>query len=449
MLRSTAVALAVACFSSVASAVTDVDAFDVPTFDFQQLTAASQTQAVLQALQADGIISLKNIPLYEQLRTAYLLEATRCALAASSAGDAFLAHKTLNDGTERFTITSPSGKALAKAGEETRARCPEYVAKYRAFSGLLESAVQALGEALDATPFIISSHESLTGTELMSESVHLDHFHAYEAAPTATASAQTDDSQLSLDMHTDNGILIAMTAPKYFDVLASSDVQEKTLAPYESGLLIQNRAGTVVRPVLKEDELVLMVGSGFQEWMNTSPSLRPVPHAMKYPRVSVSGERLIRAWFGKMVLLSRDTRMLNVGMSFGDYAARTTRYLSSAHDHDSGFASLACPSGRHLLESDEACVVRQCFPKPGKDPELQCSIQCNMQEKYRPGAERLCTENCDCTAKTNATAQYCWMLCVDNLPEDQCKVADQICLSDQDEDAARYIKDQRFVCKST
>ncbi|TYZ66422.1 hypothetical protein PybrP1_001761, partial [[Pythium] brassicae (nom. inval.)] len=435
-----ALALVCAITSPVSAAgAADLDAFDVPTVDYLQLAASSES--LLTALQTDGIVALKNIPQYEQLRAAYLLEATQCALAAGREGDAFLQHKTLNDGTKRFTISATAGKDLGRAVQETQSSCPGYAAQYMAFSQVVEGVVAALGKTLDATLFTISSHESLSGTELMSDSVHLDHFHAYEASPTAAAA---DDNLLSLGLHTDNGMLIAMSAPKYFDVLASSEVQQKTVTPYESGLLIENRAGKLVRPVLKEDELVLMVGSGFQEWIRSNPALRPVPHAMKYPRVSVSGERLIRAWFGKMVLLTPETRMLNVGMSFGAYAARTTRYLMSAEEHDSGFASLACPHGRRLHDNDKACVMKTCFPKPGKDPALACSIQCNLSEASRPGAERLCKENCDCEVKPgNATATYCWMLCSEQLPADQCKGVGQRCKTGTE---APYMVDQAYVC---
>lgn len=434
--------------ATTAIAAPDLDAFDVLAFDFADLTASSHP--ILDALQADGIIALKNIPGYEQLRAAYLLEATQCALAADRTGDAFLQHKTLNDGTQRFTISATAGKSLGHASSDTSARCPEYAAKYKAFSLLVETAVQALGKTLDATAFTISSHEALSGTELLSESVHLDHFHAYEAAPAATSSpssAASESSLLSLDLHTDNGMLIAMAAPTYFDVLASTNVQPKTLATYESGLLIENRAGKLVRPVLKESELVFMVGAGFQEWIRSSPALRPVPHAMKYPQMLASSERLIRSWFGKMVLLTPETRMLNVGMSFGAFAAQTARFLTSAEDHDSGFAALACPSGRRLMENDKACVVKTCFPKPGKDPELACAIQCNTSPKSRPGADRLCEENCDCEVKpSNVSATYCWTLCSAQLPAGQCQGVGQRCKSGVE---APYIVDQGYVCNVT
>lgn len=446
MLRPILLALAAA---AAVSAATDLDAFEVPAFDFAALHTASPE--VLQALQADGIIALKNIPLYADLRATYLEEATKCALAASVSGENFLQHKTLQDGTERFTISTTSGKELATAADDTRARCPGYVNAYRSLSELVELAVAALGKSLDATPFQITSHTSLSGSDLLTDSVHLDHFHAYEASPSAVA---RDEELLSLELHTDNGMLIAMTAPKYFDVSATgATVTPKALASttYESGLLIENRAGKLVKPTLKEDELVLMVGAGFQEWIRTTPSLRAVPHAMKYPRLSAGSDRLIRAWFGKMMLMSLEERMLNVGMTFGEFAKTTQRYLLGVDDHhmdhESGFASLACPHGRRLHENDKACVVKQCFPKPGKDPELPCSIQCNMSPTSRPGADRICEENCECTVKpSNTNATYCWMLCVEQLPEDVCGSAGQRCKTGVE---APYILDQAYTCNAT
>ncbi|KAJ0397156.1 hypothetical protein ATCC90586_007252 [Pythium insidiosum] len=422
------------------AAPADLDQFPVPAFDFSTVSASSK--AVLDALSGDGILALSNIPGFTEKRQAYLRAATQCALAAGKNGDDYLLHKTLNDGTKRYTISTTSGKELSKAGADVDARCPGYAQAYRAFSQIVEDAVTKLGQTLDATSFRVSKPSQVSGAELLTSSVHLDHFHAYEAAPSASGA----DDLLSLDMHTDNGMLIAMTAPKYFDVASGDAVQDKSLQEYESGLLIETRAGKLVRPVLKEDELVLMVGSGFQEWVATTPALRPVPHGMKYPRVSFQGERLIRAWFGKMMLLNPEERMLNMDMTFGEYAARTTRYLLGEMDHDSGFASLACPHGRRLHDNDKKCVVKQCFPKAGKDPEVPCAIQCNLNPVSRPGADRLCEENCECQEKPgNASAAYCWMLCVEQIPEGQCDAKGQRCKTGVE---APYMVDQAYICAS-
>jgi hypothetical protein len=416
--------------------------YDVPAFDYEILdTDTSTSESVLKVLQQEGIIALKNIPGYEEKREEYLKAAAKCALIAGENGADFLLSKTLNDGTKRYTISTNSGKQLIDAAQETKDLCPGYLEKYQDFSGLIETAITKLGKALDRTSFSISSVDNFDSTKLMTESVHLDHFHAYEAVSSA---ANKDDQQLSLEMHVDNGMMIAMTAPKYFDVVSSSSVQDKNMDLKDTGLLVQTSDGNIVRPLLQEDELVIMVGEGFQQWIHTSPTLRPVPHGMKYPRISLEGgERLIRAWFGKMVLLTPEQRMHNTGMTFGEYADRTTRYLTMEAEDDSTFASLACPSGRRLHDNDKKCAMKECVAKEGKDPEVSCNVQCNINPMSRPGADKLCEENCVCTEKTG-NATYCWMLCVFDRPEGECEFG-QRCLTGLE---APMLVDQKRVCAS-
>jgi hypothetical protein len=396
---------------------------------------------LLQALRKEGIVALKNIPDYPALREEYLREAAKCALIAGQTKADFLFHKTLIDGTQRFTISTNSGSELATAAQETADLCPDYQQKYRRFSEVVENAIQTLGAALDTTAFTISGDDASTAFDLIKSSVHLDHFHAYQASEELSSAFNgKEDHRLSLEMHIDNGMMIAMTAPKYFDVVSASEVQEKHTKSEETGLLIETSDGSIVRPLLQDEELVIMIGHGFDQWINTSPRLRAVPHGMKYPKISFVGERLLRTWFGKMVLLAPHQRMLNTGMSFAEYADQTTRYLMQDEDH-STFASIACPTGRRLMGSDSKCVVRECKEKPGKKPEVPCSMQCNLNPKSRSGADVLCEENCDCTDLAG-NATYCWMLCVFDLPQDKCELG-QRCLTGTE---APYMVDQARIC---
>ena len=72
----------------------------------------------------------------------------------------------------------------------------------------------------------------------------------------------------------------------------------------ESGLIILTHDGRHVQPVLKRDQVTLMVGAGFKHWVDTSEQLTAVMHALRKPKVvTMDTEGLLRAWFGKTTLL--------------------------------------------------------------------------------------------------------------------------------------------------
>lgn len=417
---------------SPVAATTSTRDFAVPAVDFSVLaTSAPERAALLSALQADGILALRNVPGYAPLRAKYLRTAAACAVTARDNKAEFLLYRKLTDGTERFTISTESGRKLGAAGDETLAHCPGYLAVYREFSELIESAVAGVGKALDATGALhiaTGSDEPLTARELMEESVHLDHFHAYQGAkqqqPGARRHRQLSAQQLSLEMHTDNGLLIAMTAPEYFDVADSGEVRAKLTRSEDAGLVIQTAAGETVRPVLVADELVLMLGSGADQWVTTSPKLRPVMHGMRFPRdlsYADGGDaphKVLRAWFGKMVLLNADHVMRNTGMSYGEYANHTTRYLMESNA-DLGFAAVACPPDRRLQASDNKCMTKVCTLKAGADTSgmlESCQVTCNHEST---DDVKLCQQNCECETQSVA-GHRCWMLCVADLPADVC-----------------------------
>ncbi|KAJ0404076.1 hypothetical protein ATCC90586_008710 [Pythium insidiosum] len=397
--------------------------FAVPSFDFAQLDKTSPK--LLQALQRDGIVSLKNIPKYAELRDEYLRKAAACAVHAKEHGAEFLLHRRLQDGTERYTISTESGRRLDHSGFETVETCPGYQEVYHKFSRVIEGAIASLGQALDAsTPIHIKrrqrhlGEQRMTARELMADSVHLDHFHAYEAAPRGIAS----EKELTLGMHTDNGLMIAMSAPEYFDVQPSGEVKSRETRSDDAGLIIQTADGKTVRPSLRADELVLMLGEGINQWVSTTPKLHPVMHGMQYPRglsYADDSHRLLRVWFGKMVLLSEDHVMHNTGMSYREYTNHTTRYLLESRS-DPGFAAVACPSSRRLQASDNKCALKTCKPKAGAtSPDMIHSCQVTCNHVGATDDEKLCAENCVCE-ESSSPATACWMLCVPHLPKSSC-----------------------------
>ncbi|KAF1780588.1 hypothetical protein GQ600_23902 [Phytophthora cactorum] len=390
--------------------------FRVPPVDFTQLSSATNNAhnfELLAKLQENGIIALQN-----------------------KKGAEFLLHRQLRDGTNRFTVSLESGRQLTETldqSAELLAICPEYVGIHAAFSSAVELAVANVGTALDATQkFHIVAEQgavAMTARKLLEESVHLDHFHAYEAAQDMRRlekDAEINIADMSLELHTDNGLMIAMSAPEYFEVSSTGELQRKNTQGEDAGLFIQTAKGEIVRPVLQPDELILMLGSGIDDWIKTSPPLHSVLHGMRYPRTVslVDGDgqskKLVRSWFGKMILLESHQVMDNTGLTFGQYANQTTRYLvqQEAEDHQA-FGAVACPPQRHLAASDNSCSLKVCTLKStSSESDLQdsCQITCNHGAT---SDAKLCEQHCDCEDATKS-GTTCWMLCVENVSSDVC-----------------------------
>lgn len=409
-------------------------AFALPTFDYAQLSSSSTPDALLTALKTDGIISIRNVPSYTQVRKKYLDQAAACAVAARQVNAEFLINKTLSDGTQRFTISSRSGQDLDASDSTTDAACPGYAAVYREFSSLLEWVVIGVATTLDATSFSTADGlgQAVTNRKLVSEAVRLDHFHAYETPAggddvrrmLATGEAATE-SDLSLELHEDDGMFIAFPTPAFYKVddasgkLTLVEVDDAT----ETGLVIQTHDGQRVRPVLEADAVTLMVGTGYSQWVTASEALPAVMHGMRMPElptVDRARERLLRAWFGKMTLLPAHQRMLSQ-LSFDEHANTTTRYVNEAHAADRML--LGCAPRRKLVASAaDECAYKACSVKSGATaPSEGCDVVCNRSHS---GDAAACSASCDCSVSSHS-ATTCWMLCVLDL--DACELADQSC----------------------
>uniref|UniRef100_K3WU03 Uncharacterized protein n=1 Tax=Globisporangium ultimum (strain ATCC 200006 / CBS 805.95 / DAOM BR144) TaxID=431595 RepID=K3WU03_GLOUD len=416
--------LAVMALASVQAADQE-PAFDVPAFDYTTLSTGNNPELVLAALKKDGIISLKNIPSYAIARDAYLLEAAACAVAAKDANAEFLLHRTFPDNTKRYTISTASGQDLNTSAHETDSICPGYAKYYLEFTRILERAVSSLAETLDATTFTTQDgyKQLVSSRKLFGEAVRLDHFHAYEAAPaSSTDAARQLKEQDTFALHEDDGMFIAFPAPAFYKVKSDNSLESVSAgSDADTGLVIETHDHQRVRPVLKTDEVTVMIGTGFNKWVTTSEKLPAVTHGMKMPSIETAAtERLLRSWFGKMTLLPAYQRMLTE-MTFEQHANATTRFLKQGSSSD--MMSIGCAPGRKLVASaTPECSFQECTTKPGvAAPSEPCSLICNRSHGGDPAA---CAASCNCVASSHR-ATNCWMVCVKDL--DNCATNDQVC----------------------
>ncbi|KAJ0411400.1 hypothetical protein ATCC90586_004386 [Pythium insidiosum] len=94
LVASCVCAASVSVSAAAASSMSSLPAFDIPSFDYASLLQGETPQRLLQALQTDGMVSLKNIPNYAGLRERYLRKAAECAgVKADAVRDPFVSRK--------------------------------------------------------------------------------------------------------------------------------------------------------------------------------------------------------------------------------------------------------------------------------------------------------------------------------------------------------------------
>lgn len=204
---------------------------------------------------------------------------------------------------------------------------------------------------------------------LTSHGEQLEHFHLYEPPTVRTKGSSRHDgpsedhrapSPFALEMHTDAGLLIAMTTGLEGSSRRSGPTSSSD--PASAKLYVELPHGAIAQLTAPDDALLFLCGQGAQHWLN-SPSatsrkisggsssgapLRAVPHALVLPwnaetpgtagrndeAVAVEGQRkkkegAWRAWHGRMYLPPPDALVPSAAvgsssppLAFADLRAR-------------------------------------------------------------------------------------------------------------------------------
>ncbi|CAK4108211.1 unnamed protein product [Aphanomyces euteiches] len=408
--------LSIAVFACVAAAVqATFPTYEIPAFDVSNSADAS---SLVAALKSTGIVALKNIPNYEATWETYLEAAARCV----SASHENVIHKRLVDGTQRRTLSTHADSDLVP--DSLVNSCPDYVQGLKAFNDVVDQASLAFAKALDASTTEVSAKPMET---VMTTGKHLNHLHSYENPAPADAVA----SDLSLELHTDNGLLILMSAPRF----VNGDNQVVANPDENAGLIVKLN-GTEYRPQQKDNELVVMIGQAFNEWTNLGHQFPAVLHGMVMPRNAPADTK--RLFFGRMILVSDDTVLANSQMTFKEYADSNRRFLLG---ESTEVASFACPIHRELASSDPSCTIGIWAPSNESSPNVtaaMCMRDCNVDST----ASMMKAQYAQCLAnkcvKTSEVANggtMCWMLCVQKFTDDVCPSKSSQCV------------DQTLVCQ--
>uniref|UniRef100_A0A7S3PKK6 Isopenicillin N synthase-like Fe(2+) 2OG dioxygenase domain-containing protein n=2 Tax=Sar TaxID=2698737 RepID=A0A7S3PKK6_9STRA len=275
------------------------------------------------ALYTSGIVAVTDIEGFEKVQKAALSAFQYCADKEA------IAVYELEDGASRSSVGAEVHGSSALPFE-----VPESCAAFAEASKVLQTHVSRVCDAfissldtvLGSKPVITrSGAEDIKYASLshaLMNANHLEHFHAY------TASSKSN-SDLSVELHTDNGILIAFTPGLFFDEGKVVDAAEDDM------FYIQLANGEMVRAVLPRNSLVFMMGEAMSKLVDEK--IRAVPHSLK-----VNPKHDQRMWFGRMFLPPADA-IFHEDITFGEY-----RELVASGSASAAMRSIGCDGAREL-----------------------------------------------------------------------------------------------------
>lgn len=350
----------------------------------------------------------------------------------------------MNDGSLRLTIAAPSIRGISG---QMNHPCAQPTASLRA---LVDTGARQLFLALDQAASIInptSSSSSLsqeyvmkpyrTYFDLMNSGEHLEHLHTYynqyvNSTTTINSAGIYKNRKTitpTLNLHTDSGLLIAMTCGHYAPIDSSrTSTQEYTNAATDSatanptrnrqnGLYIQRVNDELVHVDCSPGDLIIMVGAGGEHWLTPKlgGALHAVPHALYVDFDSIQGVSdtsqeggkeevtMSRSWYGKMYLPPVDAELQNTnGLTYRKYRERELFKLSqskvlvsSSNRIQSSSASIQSVSGISTEYLPAACGGSANFMLSSTcDPSttVMCWMQCMPIVNKSCGTAAVCTD---------------------------------------------------------
>ena len=291
-----------------------------------------KNQILLDALSEDGIVSITNIPGFAKLKKDTLTWLHACIMDQGDMNRKL----THDDGTVRRTMASitvpgPGGAQPFKFiddkdGDHLPVSCQKFSSNLTLFRNRVEDSIKDFAHRL-SVEMGSSLQKPLMTTEdggysfediysVVTEGHHLEHFHSYQkvnekSQSPATNGLRNEDSEDTIEMHTDQGFFIAFT-PGLMVTHKEGNILEPDLsAPLEvsGGFYVEDSHGMQV-PIHFDDrdDLIFMMGDGVNQYIN--PSVKDVPQeerklirATPHKVGLVShDENVARVWYGRMVL---------------------------------------------------------------------------------------------------------------------------------------------------
>eukprot|EP00586_Coscinodiscus_wailesii_P012615 CAMPEP_0172514168 /NCGR_PEP_ID=MMETSP1066-20121228/257814_1 /TAXON_ID=671091 /ORGANISM="Coscinodiscus wailesii, Strain CCMP2513" /LENGTH=421 /DNA_ID=CAMNT_0013294719 /DNA_START=82 /DNA_END=1344 /DNA_ORIENTATION=- len=257
--------------------------------------------AFVDALSEYGIISIKDIGGFSENKRQTLIHLHECAKYSAATKE-----HTFHDGTVRLTMathTIPGGDGQQEIhhGALDSEACAEFTNASDKLRKNVHEAVGAFSERLGSilnveSPLLSTkdnAHDYDTFEDVVKNGEHLEHFHSYQRESIDSKSVDT------IEMHTDQGVFIAFAPALMVDTTAVSETTEP-----KGDFYIGLKDGSTALVDLEENDLVIMLGDGFNQFINPKVEeggvvLRATPHMLDMRSHSNDEARV---WYGLMVL---------------------------------------------------------------------------------------------------------------------------------------------------
>lgn len=247
----------------------------IPSFASNRLS--QNAEAIAEALAANGLFALEMPEDYRRIRHNALQSVCSCQ-------DSNYKQTQLADGTIRKTWATVKGTNVPSPDcgpGKTIDRLRVYVAEAaQTFVSVWDTEV--LGKSGKSMLQTISQHEYDTIQSIVDSSTQLEHFHVY-SKPISPHATTTTSSRTTLHAHTDAGMFLAFVPALNCGPVDNED--ETFWAEHPSTGLLE--------PIqFLDNTVVIMMGTGAEQWLKLSKSVRATRHAVQM------NPGTLRAWYG-------------------------------------------------------------------------------------------------------------------------------------------------------
>jgi hypothetical protein len=337
-------------------------------------------------LTTSGTVQISGIPKFEQARKDALENAASCLKThENSAGK-----RIMDDGSIR--LSSGAMTTNGQRGQMSVNSCSEQSETLRSIidsvsrqiflsldtyiseiSFKLKTEKSSVKKELSLSLIMEPSYHSFS--DLISYGNHLEHLHAFYPSSSEEQSTSKNDFIPTLDFHTDNGLMIAMTTGYYQTPTSSSPFPSS-----QNGLYMMLPDGKKVKAEMSDSSLILLVGEGGMNWfapvLDGKP-LRAVPHAL----IVDLPVKDSRSWFGKMLLPPGNAYLSKEKMTYEEYHRLETSPQYNPSSSSASYIPLACAAAHpdlltvsHSLQSNNNLILQnvQCSSDPSGQPGVFC-----------------------------------------------------------------------------
>jgi len=345
-----------------------------PVVGFEALLSGGAE--VRDAVAREGLLQVAGVPALGKLRHGVLSLLAKCASEARGLAAEF----ELADGALRKTIAAATqqGKAHEIALESVfgqeflPASCVQFEEKSAKLRDLVTRVSNLVFAELDA---LCGTHRSKSAPfarskkgkdfdypsvqAMLNAGHHLEHFHVYEPK------CEGQKNKQSLEMHTDDGLFIALIPSLFVDGETFREIEGADAA---TGFFLENGLDEVVRPEFQDggDVILFMMGQGATAWTGKCSSIRAVPHTLVMSDSCWlnSEGNVLRSWYGRMFQAPRDAVDEQTNLTYGELHAHK---VSAVLEETDAFSAGCTPSGDVLVRD----LAHGCA-----DGEMLCWMQC-------------------------------------------------------------------------